>query len=109
MLKKVSQILSSWIIDYKIDDIECMRLLLVNGLDTEQAEYLMELVNSQAIAIVGVEYTITEHLDQSCEFDDDIDCFKTELAETLEIEYDAPCNERSPYEDYLRNESGVYA
>ncbi len=105
----ISSLLKSWVND-EIDETECLRFLISRGLNTDEADYIMDMIGCKSIKSINIdiEQAIIDDLDQSYEFDDDIDSFKTELAEKLGIEYDAADND-NPYGDYLRYESGVYA
>jgi len=102
---KVFKILTSWVIGNEIDDTECARLLTGNGLENEQASYLMDCVNTSRVVELGVEKIIIDDLDQSTEYNKD--CFKQDLAEKLDIEYDNEFYDENPMQDYLRYDSGV--
>ena len=102
------RILTLWIIEESISENECTTKMIELGFDLDSIDFLMDIVNTPAVNKVGVKQIIIEYLDQSYCLDDDLDGFKSELAERLDITYDRTDYEE-PYKDYLKTESGVYA
>lgn len=104
ILKKAIEILTLWVIDESIDYQECENQLKSADFDSEEIEFLMEVVNCQNVTKKGVEQMIIDHLDQSYL----LDGWKESLSSRLGIDNET-CNDTSPYEEYLKTESGVYA
>jgi hypothetical protein len=102
------KILTLWVIEDSITDDQCIGKLMLLGFDNDSIDFLMDIVNCKAVAKVGVKQIIIDYLDQSYCLDDELDDFKTVLAERLDISYDRTERE-DPYEEYLKTESGVYA
>lgn len=98
ILEKVIDILNLWIIEESIEEGECITKLTLLGFDNDIINYLMDIVNCQSVTEVGVKQIIIDCLDQSCVLDYDIDVFKSELAERLDISYDHNSG-YDPYQD----------
>lgn len=102
------RVLTLWIIEESISENECTTKMIELGFDLDSIDLLMDIVNTPAVTKVGVKQIIIDYLDQSYCLDDDLDGFKSELAERLDITYYRTDYE-DPYKDYLKTESGVYA
>lgn len=105
---KAIEILTLWVIDESISYEECETQLKSADFDSDETDYLMDVVNCQTVTKKGVKQMIIDDLDQSYLLDDEIDGWKESLAIRLGIAYYQD-NETSPYEEYLKTESGVYA
>ena len=109
LFKKVIDILNLWVIEESIDQDQCTNRIVELGFDMDTADLLMDIVNSKLVDSIGVKKMIIEYLDQSFVLDDDLDDYRLEIAEKLGVSYDREKAEKSPYEQYLRTESGVNA
>ena len=109
LFKKVIDILNLWVIEESIDRDQCTNRIVELGFDMDTADLLMDIVNCKSVVKAGVKNMIVEYLDQSFVLDDDLDDYRLEIAEKLGVSYDREKAEKSPYEQYLRTESGVYA
>lgn len=103
------EVLTLWIVDESISEITCIEKMTQLGHDLDSTDLLMDIVNTPSVLNIGVKQLIINYLDQSYELDDDLDSFKTELADRLDITFEKKVPERTPYQEYLKNESGVYA
>jgi ribosome assembly protein YihI (activator of Der GTPase) len=102
------KILTLWIIEESISDSECTEKLMKLGFDLDSIDLLIDIVNTPSVLNIGVKQIIIDYLDQSYMIDDELDSFKSEIAERLGISYDRQDFE-DPYQDYLKYDSGVYA